>query len=365
MPELRRTGRVGVALLLPLRWSPQSRSDDPRLFGRPRRPRRHRPPCRRRFRRLPGRPARPPRGGDGRVSPVLLQGAGIEKRFGRVTAIRGLDFEIRPGESVAILGANGAGKSTLLRILAGLSRPSSGVFEAHAFDAPAPDSGGRHASGRRLSRDALRGEIGYVGHATLLYGELTARENLVFAAGLHGRVPERRRIDAILADARLADVADLRVGTFSRGMAQRLAIARAIVHEPPVLLLDEPFTGLDETSADRLSNQLVRLRADGRTLILITHHPNRAVELADRALVLHRGEIRATPGGPARSDREADGDGCDPEFTAEGLRELLARLAAEGSSPNGDAPEDPGDGGPGGAACRRATGEVTTEGDAP
>ncbi len=282
------------------------------------------------------------------MSPVLLQGTGIEKRFGRVTAIRGLDFEIRPGESVAILGANGAGKSTLLRILAGLSRPSAGVFEAHALETSAPGTPGR-PSGRRLSRDALRGEIGYVGHATLLYGELTARENLVFAAGLHGRTPERERIDAILADARLADVADLRVGTFSRGMAQRLAIARAIVHDPHLLLLDEPFTGLDETSADRLSSQLARLRADGRTLILITHHPGRAVELADRALVLHRGEIRATPGTAAGSEHEADRRARDPEFTVERLRERLARLAAEGAGrtdARGGAPEIPPAAGP-------------------
>jgi len=256
------------------------------------------------------------------VSPVLLHGAGVEKRFGRVIALRGIDFDIEAGESVSILGANGAGKSTLLRILAGLSRPSTGRFEAHREGVTAP-----------LSRNALRGEIGYVGHATLVYGELSARENLVFAARLHGTTPDRERIDAILADVGLQDVADRRAGTFSRGMAQRLSIARAVVHDPPVLLLDEPFTGLDESSAERLSTQLSSLREGGRTLILVTHDPRRAVELSERAFILHRGEIRARP---ARAGREAsgggDGGGGRNAFELAALRETLTRLARNGAA---------------------------------
>ena len=122
------------------------------------------------------------------------------------------------------------------------------------------------------------------------------------------------------------DVADRRAGTFSRGMAQRLSIARAVVHEPHVLLLDEPFTGFDESSAERLSTQLARLRADGRTLILVTHDPRRAIELSDRALILHRGEIRATP---ARSDDAGQADGSGFELAS--LRETLTRLAVDDS----------------------------------
>lgn len=244
------------------------------------------------------------------MRPVLLHGAAVEKRFGRVTALRGIDFEIEAGESVSILGANGAGKSTLLRILAGLSRPSAGRFEARREGTAGDDA--------PLSRDALRGEIGYVGHATLLYGELSARENLVFAARLHGARPDRDRIDAVLADVGLMEVADRRAGTFSRGMAQRLSIARAVVHDPQVLLLDEPFTGLDETSAERLSTQLAALREGGRTLILVTHDPRRAIELCARALILHRGEIRARPAGNV--------------FELAALRETLSRLALNGAT---------------------------------
>jgi heme ABC exporter ATP-binding subunit CcmA len=227
-----------------------------------------------------------------------------------------VSFDIEPGESVSILGANGAGKSTLLRILAGLSRPSAGQFSALQEGTSVP-----------LTRNALRGEIGYVGHATLVYGELSARENLVFASRLHGLEPSRDRIDSILSEVGLSDVADRRSGTFSRGMAQRLSIARAVVHEPHVLLLDEPFTGLDEASAERLSTQLGGLRASGRTLILVTHDPRRAIELSERALILHRGEIRATP---ARGGaREGEIEGSDFELTV--LRETLSRLAVHGS----------------------------------
>lgn len=258
------------------------------------------------------------------MSPVLLEGAGLEKRFGRVTALRGIDFEIRGGESVSILGANGAGKSTLLRILAGLSRPSRGEFRVL-----------RDGETEPLVRDAVRGEIGYVGHATLVYGELTAFENLVFSARLHGHAPERERLESLLSDVGLLDVADRRAGTFSRGMAQRLSIARSIVHDPRVLLLDEPFTGLDETSAERLSGQLASMRAEGRTLILVTHDPRRAVELSDRALVLHRGEIRARPargGGAALGDGTTGDDtqGSPVAFELDALRALLTDLAEDG-----------------------------------
>jgi heme ABC exporter ATP-binding subunit CcmA len=244
------------------------------------------------------------------MSRVRLRGEGVAKRFGRIAALRGIDFDLAPGESVAILGANGAGKSTLLRILAGLSRPTKGRFEALR-----EESGGASVG---LRREQLRGEIGYVGHAPLVYGELSARENLAFAARLQGRRVTGERIDALLDELRLIDVAERRVGRFSRGMLQRLAIARAIVHEPSVLLLDEPFTGLDEVSADRLSQQLRGLEESGRSLVLVTHDPRRAVELTERALVLHRGEVVA---------QAARASSSEPAFSAESLREELARLA--------------------------------------
>lgn len=282
------------------------------------------------------------------MSSIRLRGEAIEKRYGRIAALRGVDFEIAPGESLSILGANGAGKSSLLRILAGLSRASAGRFEAFACDsgsgsgseneaAPAPEAPGATAGEppsrssaakpRRLDRTALRGAVGYVGHATLVYGELTARENLAFAARLHGQRPDRDRLDALLADFSLLEFAERRAGSFSRGMAQRLSIARAVVHGPRLLLLDEPFTGLDESSAEQLAERLAQQRAAGRTLVVVTHDPRRAVTLSERAIVLHRGSVRATP---ARATSPA-------EFEVEALRETLGRLARE-TSAGADAP---------------------------
>jgi len=252
------------------------------------------------------------------VKPIRLRGEAVAKRFGRVTALGGIDFEIAPGEAVAILGANGAGKSTLLRILAGLSRPSEGRFEA-SREADGADASDR-APIRPLRREALRAAIGYVGHSTLLYGDLTAGENLVFAARLQGHALTADRLTTLLERVGLEAVRERRAGTFSRGMAQRLAIARAIVHEPAVLLLDEPFTGLDELSAERLSSQLAALRSGGRTLIVVTHDPQRGVELADRALLLDRGRIVARPA-------RRDGCGDALPFEAEALRSALGRCA--------------------------------------
>ncbi len=256
------------------------------------------------------------------MSSIRLVGESVEKRFGRVAALRAVDFEIAPGESISILGANGAGKSSLLRILAGLSRPSGGRFEALPENR-SPSSPAKHSGApESLSRDALRGAVGYVGHATLLYGELTARENLEFAARLHGRRPTADRIDPILGEFSLLEVAERRAGTFSRGMAQRLSIARAIVHEPSLLLLDEPFTGLDELSAERLSTRLTAQRESGRTLVVVTHDPRRAIELSDRSIVLHRGRVRGSP---------SRGEGAEPDaaFEVDALRERLSTLAME------------------------------------
>lgn len=264
------------------------------------------------------------------MSRVRLAGEGVEKRFGRVTALAGIDFTIEPGDCVAILGANGAGKSTWLRILAGLAKPSGGRFVAELLPSPDPlaasvasaSSTAGTATAIALSREALRARVGYVGHATLLAGELTARENLVFAARLHGLRPSRAEQDALLAELGLEELADRRVASLSRGTAQRVSIARGVVHGPDVLLLDEPFTGLDELSATRLSGQLAGLRRRGCSLVVVTHDPQRAVELADRALLLHRGRLRAAP-------RRGEGGA----FSAEALRDALTALAQAGTEP--------------------------------
>lgn len=207
---------------------------------------------------------------------AAIRARGLDKRFGPVVALGGIDLDVAPGATLAVLGPNGAGKSTLLRLLAGLSRPSRGSL--------------RVGSGRE-SRLAARGRVGYVGHATFLYPALTARENLVFAARLYGVTEPAGRAAALLDAHDLGAVADRLAGGFSRGMAQRLAIARGLVHDPPIVLLDEPFAGLDRSSSARLSVALRRMRTEGRTLVLVTHEIGIASALADSAIVLARGRI--------------------------------------------------------------------------
>jgi heme exporter protein A len=210
------------------------------------------------------------------VNGAALAARGLGKRFGHAVALAGLDLDVAAGGALAVLGANGAGKSTLLRLAAGLARPSEGSLTI---------------DGRRASESRAR--VGYVGHATLLYPALSARENLLFAARLYGVPQPAARAAALLAQEGLAAVGDLPVGSFSRGMAQRVAIARGLVHDPALVLLDEPFTGLDRRAADRLSERLAGLRAAGHTLLLATHDVARAAQLADAALVLARGRAAA------------------------------------------------------------------------
>jgi len=200
----------------------------------------------------------------------------LSKRFGHAVALDGLDLALAPGESVAVLGPNGAGKSTLLRLLAGLARPSEGHLEV---------------DGTAAHRREARARVGYIGHATLLYGDLTARENLIFAGRLHGVAKPGARADALLGEEELGHAADHPVQALSRGMAQRVAIARGLVHDPPLVLLDEPFSGLDRAAAQRLTRRLQRLRAGGRSVVLVTHELTRAAELADASLVLSRGRV--------------------------------------------------------------------------
>jgi heme exporter protein A len=205
----------------------------------------------------------------------VVSAAGLTKRFGPVTALVGVDFEAAAGAVVAVLGPNGAGKTTLLRILAGLARPSAGSVQ--------------YAGG--ADRRRARHFVGYIGHATFLYPQLTARENLAFTAQLYGVANAGTRIATLLGELGLDAVADRVAGSFSRGLAQRLAIARALVHDPKLLLLDEPFTGLDPVSADRLAARVDALRGGGRAVVLVTHDLARAAALADRALVLVGGRI--------------------------------------------------------------------------
>jgi heme exporter protein A len=210
------------------------------------------------------------------VTAPAIAAHAVEKRFGRTAALRGVDLEVATGSSLGVLGPNGAGKSTLLRLMAGLARPSAGSLEVAGHPATAREA---------------RARIGYIGHATLLYPNLTARENLTFAARLYGVENVGARADALLEEQGLTRVAQRRAGDFSRGMAQRLAIARGLVHDPELLLLDEPFTGLDRHSADGLAERLRALHADGRTIVLVTHDIERAVRATDTVIVLSAGRV--------------------------------------------------------------------------
>ncbi len=205
----------------------------------------------------------------------------LTKRFGLKTVLRGLDFEVQPGEFVALLGPNGAGKTTFLRILASLSRPSMGKVKIAGYELP-----GQAA--------AVRARLGVVSHLPLLYPDLTAQENLEFYARMYGLTDYKPRITQILEmiglEARRNDL----VRTFSRGMQQRLAIGRAVLHDPEVMLFDEPYTGLDQDASAMLDEALKTVAAQGRTVVMTSHDLARAEDLATRFDILSRGVIAAS-----------------------------------------------------------------------
>jgi heme exporter protein A len=205
------------------------------------------------------------------AAPVLAV-EGLERRFGHVRALRGVSFSLGAGDVLAVFGPNGAGKSTLLRILAGLLKP---------------DAGRVLLGGRPLLRGdvAQRRRIGLISHASLLYDGLTAAENLEFYGRLYALPDPRAAARRALESAGLADRAGSATMTMSRGMLQRLAIARSLLHEPDIVLLDEPFTGLDQRSAAVLRGQLERLRSERRTLLLVTHNLDEGLELATHVAI--------------------------------------------------------------------------------
>ena len=216
----------------------------------------------------------------------------MSKVYGWLPALNNLNFSVRRGEFLLVLGANGSGKSTLLHILSGLSKPSSGQIRIGGWEMP------REAM-------AARGQIGLVAHQPLLYENLTARENLRFFSRLYGldRGERARRITELLGRVELQKRADSLVRTYSRGMKQRLSIARALLHRPEILLLDEPYTGLDQAGGELLNALLEAALGDGRTIIMSTHQMERAAQMARRALILSGGGIRHD--GPAEAYQRA------------------------------------------------------------
>jgi heme exporter protein A len=203
------------------------------------------------------------------------------KRFGLKAVLRGLDFKVQPGEFVALLGPNGAGKTTFLRILATLSRPSMGDVKVAGYHLP-------HQAAQ------IRARLGVVSHMPLLYEDLTAEENLRFYARMYGISKKEERITDVLGMVGLETRRRDLVRTFSRGMQQRLAIGRAILHDPEVMLFDEPYTGLDQDASSMLDEVLRSVAAQGRTVVMTSHDLARAEELATRFDILSRGVITAS-----------------------------------------------------------------------
>ena len=206
---------------------------------------------------------------------TAVRAVGVVQRYGRLVALGPLDLDLQVGGRLAVLGGNGAGKTTLLRVLATVVRPGAGRLELLGLDAA-------------HQRDRLRARIGYVGHQVGLYPALTVLENLEFFATLHGL--GRREAEAAMLHVRLAPLARRRVEQLSRGQQQRLALARAVLHRPELLVLDEPDASLD-AEGRALLGQLF----EGRTVVMATHDPTLARELCDRAMLLKAGRDAGNP----------------------------------------------------------------------
>ncbi len=211
-------------------------------------------------------------------SAAAIQVRQVTKAFGHQVALRGVDLSVAEGEFLALFGPNGAGKTTLLRIIASLTRPTSGTV---------------HLCGQDLgqSSPAVRQQIGLISHHPLLYGDLTPDENLRFFARLYDLADAGARIAAVLEQVGLTARRRDPVRTLSRGMVQRLSIARAILHDPAIMLFDEPYTGLDLQAADMLREVLQGLAAANRTVILTTHSLEQGLEMCNRVAILHRGRV--------------------------------------------------------------------------
>ena len=208
----------------------------------------------------------------------MIQVQGLVKSFGHTYALREVDLEVAQGQFLTIVGPNGAGKTTLLRILATLLKPTSGLVRIGGLDL-------------RSGNADIRRRIGFVSHQALTYSKLTVEENLTFYGRIYDVPALKERVETLLSlvglEARRHDPAR----ALSRGMKQRLSIARAIVHQPSLMLLDEPYTGLDQQAAEMLRRLLQTITSESRTVIMTTHNLQRAVELCDTAAILAKGRI--------------------------------------------------------------------------
>jgi heme exporter protein A len=246
-----------------------------------------------------------PNGSNTAAAAPVCETRALVRRFGRRRAVAGVDLSIGAGECVALFGPNGAGKTTLLRLLAGLLRPTSGEVRL---------------LGAALTPDALeaRGRVGLISHQSMLYDVLTVRENVAFAAQLHGLADVAGATAAAIARLGLEGRELTPVRALSRGWQQRVSIARAIVHGPALVLLDEPYTGLDVSGARALTQLLLSLRDDGAALALVTHSVEEGLALATHAAIMLDGTVR-------RHQATAD---LDPTQFAEEYRVLAVESAA-------------------------------------
>jgi heme exporter protein A len=242
---------------------------------------------------------------------LAIEALGLGRRFGPIAALDAIDLAVPAGQFVLLLGPNGAGKSTLLRLFATLMRPGAGTLRVLGEDVGRGDCAG------------IRRRIGLLSHQTFLYDHLTGEENLVFYGRLYGLAEPRATARQALRAARLEGRGSDQVRTYSRGMQQRLAIARALLHRPDVLLLDEPFAGLDRDASLGLAERLREERSARRTCVLATHDTRVALGVADRVIVLVDGRLAA--------DRPAAG--IDPES----LEALLSAATRAGAAAAGAA----------------------------
>ncbi len=216
---------------------------------------------------------------------VAVRAVGLEKSFSRRPAVRGVDFTLRRGDCLALFGPNGAGKTTLLRLIAGLLKPTAGAALLREVDV------------RRDHR--ARGAVGFVSHQSMLYPPLTALENVEFAARLAGVPSPGAAARTALASLQLSALSNIEVRKLSRGQQQRVSVARALVHDPAVLLLDEPYSGLDEGGSQALTTLLESLRDKGVTMILVTHNVAEGLALSTLAAVMLDGTLARMDTRPA------------------------------------------------------------------
>jgi heme ABC exporter ATP-binding subunit CcmA len=207
-----------------------------------------------------------------------IDAEGVTKSFGQKPALRGIELKVKRGEFLAVFGPNGAGKTTLIKLLSSLSKPDSGRILVEGLDI-------------RDNAVEVRRSIGTVTHQTFLYDSLTAHENLKFYGRMFAVPRLEERIQEVIAQVGLTSRLHDRVRTFSRGLLQRLSIARAILHHPHILLLDEPETGLDQKALELLKEALDTLSEDERTVVMTTHNLERGLALGDRAIILVEGRV--------------------------------------------------------------------------